>query len=163
VLSDSTPGSTICYTTDGTTPGASVAGTCNSDGHTQTYSSPILVNATNTQIQALGTEAGDSNSSVVSATYTLNVANLVASPGPGVVILGTGVLLTTITQGASIRYTLDGSTPSCPSTGSLYNIQVQITSNETLNAIACQTNYNPSSVLSSAYTARRKKQRRPLP
>ena len=70
-LSDSTGGSTICYTTDGATPGAGTAGTCDSDGHTQTYSIAIPVTVTSTSIKALGTKTGMNNSSVVTATYTL--------------------------------------------------------------------------------------------
>ncbi len=69
-ITDSTSGATICYTTDGATPGATTAGTCNIDGHTQIYSSGFSVSATET-VQALGTKASTANSSVASQAYTI--------------------------------------------------------------------------------------------
>lgn len=79
-ISTSTPGATICYRTDGNNPSASTAGTC--DAGSQTYSSPINVNTTTT-IKALATKSGMTNSSVVSATYTIDTtAPTVSSTTP---------------------------------------------------------------------------------
>ena len=61
-------GSTGCYTVDGTTPTATTAGACS---HGTTYSAAISVASTET-INALATEAQWTNSSVASATYTIN-------------------------------------------------------------------------------------------
>ncbi len=52
----------------------------------------------------------------------------------------------------SIRYTLDGSAPACPATGTLYVGAITVNSNKTLKAIACYVSDNsvPSTV--STYT-----------
>src|SRR5206468_5892121 len=54
------------YTTDGTTPTATVAGTCDQT----TYTAPFSVTLTTT-VKALGTKAGMLNSGVLSSTYTI--------------------------------------------------------------------------------------------
>ncbi|HXB01483.1 MAG TPA: chitobiase/beta-hexosaminidase C-terminal domain-containing protein [Opitutaceae bacterium] len=61
-ISDSTGGATIHYTTDGSTPTAS----------STVYSSPIAVSSGTVTIQAMGVLAGDNNSAVGSATYTIS-------------------------------------------------------------------------------------------
>ncbi len=68
-LSDATGSSTICYTIDGSTPGASTPGTCNSSP-TTTYSTAISVAATTT-IKALGTKTAFVNSGVLTSLYTI--------------------------------------------------------------------------------------------
>jgi hypothetical protein len=60
-ISDITPGATIYYTTDGTTPTTSSA----------VYSTQINV-AVNETIEALATKSGDTNSLISSATYTIS-------------------------------------------------------------------------------------------
>ena len=67
-ITDATPGSTIYYTTDGSTPVAGGGGT------TKVYSSGITVSSTTT-IQALATASGLTTSSVTTGLYTI------ASPG----------------------------------------------------------------------------------
>ena len=64
-------GATGCYTLDGSAPAAAAPGACS---HGSTYSSPVTVAASET-INALATESGWTNSSVVSATYTINSGN----------------------------------------------------------------------------------------
>ncbi len=55
----------------------------------------------------------------------------------------------------NIRYTLDGSTPTC-STGNLYSSPVSVTSTKTVKAISCYSesdgNYSPSNIVSYTYT-----------
>jgi len=70
-LSTATGGATICYTIDGSTPTAPVAGTC-SGGSTLTYGGAISVSSTTT-VKALGTKSGDTNSNVASFGYTINL------------------------------------------------------------------------------------------
>lgn len=65
-ISDTTPGTTIYYTTDGTMPTTS----------STVYSVPITVSATET-IEAIAAIAGYSNSSVASATYTIMPSSLI--------------------------------------------------------------------------------------
>jgi len=61
-ISDATPGVTIYYTTDGTTPTTS----------SQQYSSSILV-VGNTTIKAIAVRAGWSQSAVAVAIYTMGL------------------------------------------------------------------------------------------
>lgn len=69
-LSDATGSAVICYTTDGSTPGAATPGTC--DGApTQTYSTAISVSVTTT-IKAIGTKVGLTNSGVLTSVYTIS-------------------------------------------------------------------------------------------
>jgi chitobiase/beta-hexosaminidase-like protein len=89
-LSDSTPSSTICYTTDGSTPAASTAGTCSAGS---TYSSALAITTSGTAVKALGTESGFANSAVAtSSAFTLNPflpnLGLLGVSGPGVRGLG---------------------------------------------------------------------------
>jgi hypothetical protein len=64
-ISDSTSGSTIYYTTNGTTPTTA----------SSTYSSAITVSATET-LEAIATASGDSPSAVGSAAYTISSASI---------------------------------------------------------------------------------------
>jgi hypothetical protein len=59
-ISDSTPSSTIHYTTDGSTP----------TGSSTTYSTPLSITSTTT-VKAIAVASGFSNSAVGSATYTI--------------------------------------------------------------------------------------------
>lgn len=59
-ITDSTPASSIFYTTDGSTP---------TTGSTP-YTSPISVSATTTTVKAIASASGYTNSAVASATYT---------------------------------------------------------------------------------------------
>lgn len=68
-FSDATSGATICYTNDGSTPTAPVAGTC-SGGTTQTYSGAIST-ASTTTYKVIGTKVGFINSGVLTTTYTI--------------------------------------------------------------------------------------------
>src|SRR6185312_10396483 len=61
-ISDSTPGATIFYTTDNSTPTSSSA----------VYAAPINVATTET-LKALAIASGDTASPVATATYTINV------------------------------------------------------------------------------------------
>lgn len=87
-ISTVTGGAIICYTTDGTTPTATVPGTC-SNGTSLANGGSISISVTET-LQAIGTESGLTNSSVFSAPY------IISASGPSVVF------------GASVR--LQGST-----------------------------------------------------
>ncbi len=69
-LSDSTSGATIYYTTNGSTPTTS----------STVYSGAIAVSSGTVTIEAIAAESGDNNSSVASATYTINIATTVATP-----------------------------------------------------------------------------------
>lgn len=78
------------------------------------------------------------------------VATPTANPAAGAVDSGTAVTLSTTTPNATIFYTIDGSDPSMASTK--YVDPIVITAAVTIKAIAIADGYDPSAVLSSAYT-----------
>ena len=107
-MSDFSPGATIYYTTDGTTPTTS----------SPVYSGPIAVTGSET-LQAIATSAGLATSAVATATYTAEAATAapVISPATGT-YQETSPLQVTITaaSGAMIYYTTDGTVPTTSST-----------------------------------------------
>ncbi len=141
-LADATPNSTIYFTTDGSTPTTS----------STLYSGPIQVLGTET-IKAIGAETGYANSSVASATYTLNLppaATPTISLGSGTYTVSQPVTISDTTTGATIYYTTDGSTPTTSS--KVYSGALTLSATETLKAIAVAIGYSPSAVATSAYT-----------
>ncbi len=139
-----TPGAFIRYTTDGTTPSASV-GTI--------YQDRILVNS-NMVINAVAVLNG-SQSSVMTASYRIMTPPPKVS-APRFDIAGGSynraqtVTITTDTPGAFIRYTLDGSAPKKTS-GILYSAPVSIKESAELNAAAFADNMADSSVTTAYY------------
>ncbi|MDE3188663.1 MAG: chitobiase/beta-hexosaminidase C-terminal domain-containing protein [Acidobacteriota bacterium] len=63
-------GATICYTTDGTSPAATLPGTCSTG---VTYTAPVVITTTGTVLKSIATEAGWNNSPETDATYTITV------------------------------------------------------------------------------------------
>ncbi len=140
-ISTTTTGAFIRYTLDGSTPSATV-GTL--------YSGPVSV-PTSATLKAIAYKTGYTTSSVLSAAYVLTAAAPVASPAAGSYDEAQEVTLSSATDGASIRYTVDGSTPS-DSVGTLYTGGIiPVAASLTLKAIAYKTGYTNSSVLSAAY------------
>ena len=78
------------------------------------------------------------------------VATPTASPAAGEVTSETEVSLSTTTKGATIFYTTDGTTPSPAS--AVYKDPIVVTAGVTIKAIAIAEGYDPSSVLTAAYT-----------
>jgi hypothetical protein len=139
-LNDSDSGSTIYYTTDGSTPTTS----------STVYSSPITVTST-TVIQAIGhTTAG--TSAVVSATYTQTpVTTPTFTPASESFSSGTvSVTISDSTSGATIYYTTNGSTPTTSST--VYSSAITVSATTTINAIAVKSGYAQSAVGTGVYT-----------
>ena len=137
----STSGATIHYTTDGTTPDAS----------SPTYSSPIAITA-ETTIKAIGVKEGMDNSNVGSAHYTVvlpKVATPTFTPAAGEVLSGTEVTIACATDGATIYYTTDGSTPDETSTE--YTAPIAITAQVTIKAIGIKEDYDNSAVATAQY------------
>lgn len=147
-LATATPGATIHYTLDGSTP--TTASPQYSAG------SPIPIDGPTTTIKAFATHAGDTDSVVTSATYAFKVANVVFTPNPGPLAVPAFVYLTTTTSATptafvKIYYTLDGSTPTIASTK--YTGPIQLLASTTIRALAVRSGYADSDVSTGAYTA----------
>jgi hypothetical protein len=145
-MTSATSGASFAYTTDGTTPTESGGTVTNG----MLYSGPVAI-STNTTLKAIAYEAGLTDSSVTSGTYTIKVIAPVFSPAAGTYTGSQSVTITSATSGATINYTTDGSTPS-PTAGNLYSGPLTLSSTTTLKAIAYETGLTSSSVTSGTYT-----------
>jgi len=140
-LADTTPGATIYYSLDGSTP--------SSDSNE--YAAPLSI-AQTTTVKAIAIASGFANSPVSSATYTISplpAATPVFAPGAGVYATPQTVSITDSTEGATIYYTTDGTTPSANSR--LYAGTVTVSANETIQAIAIANGYSSSTVATAVY------------
>jgi hypothetical protein len=104
---------------------------------------------------ALASEVTGNLSTGISSTLNDTVNGVViVSPTPNPVA-GTYTSVQSVTLTASgassIRYSTDGSTPSC-STGSVYSSSISINSSQTIKALSCYSGGGSSSVASFAYT-----------
>ena len=116
------------------------------------YTGPITVSASET-IQAIAYESGMTDSAVGSAAYTINgiVATPTFSPAAGTFSSAQSVTIATSTSGATIRYTLDGSTPS-ETAGTVYGGAVAVMPTTTIKAIAYKGGWTDRAIASATYT-----------
>src|SRR6266568_4591979 len=147
-ISDATSGATIHYTTDGSTP---------------TTSSPVyggaLTFTQTTTLKAMAAAPGMTNSTVASATYTIQqqqVATPTFSPGGGTYTGSVTVTISDATSGATIHYTIDGSTPTTSSP--VYGGALTFTQTTTLKAMAAASGMTNSGVASATYTIQQQQQ-----
>ena len=84
-------------------------------------------------------------------TSASSVANVTFSPAGGTFSTTQNVSLATVTAGANIRYTTDGSTPTA-TTGTVYTSAIAVSSTTTIKAIAYITGGGSSAVSSATYT-----------
>jgi chitinase len=137
-----TSGATIRYTTDGSAPTSTSA----------QYTGVITVASTST-IKAKGFKSGMNDSAVASATYTISsqqtVAAPVFNPAGGTYSSAQSVTMTCATNGATIRYTTDGSSPT--SASALYSGAITVSSTTTIKAKAFKSGLNDSAVTSATY------------
>ena len=144
-ISCATEGAVIYYTTDGSIPTASSA----------KYTGSITVNDDVT-IKAIAVKRAWVNSAVATATLTakkpaVKVETPVITPNGGEVEAGTEVAITCATDGATIYYTTDGSTPTTSSTK--YIGAITVGKAMTIKAIATKDgNYTNSEVASATFT-----------
>ena len=141
-IKDATAGSTIYFTTNGSNP--TTAST--------RYTGAVTVSASET-IKAMATATGYSNSAVATETYTISskgTATPTFSVAAGTYTTAQTVTIKDATAGATIYYTVNGTTPTTASTKYVGAIYVSAT--ETLEAIAVGTNYVKSAVAEAKYT-----------
>ena len=135
-LATSSVGATIYYTTDGSEPSSS----------STAYSGPFSIDGLTfpVTVKAIAIRNGYS-STVASETYSSPVCET-----PVITISSTGdVTITCATEGASIYYTTDGTTPTSGSTA--YSTTFAVPNETTVKAIAIKTGYDDSEVASKLY------------
>jgi N-acetylneuraminic acid mutarotase len=140
-ITDATPGATIHYTTNGTTP------TTNS----QIYYGPIGINISET-IEAMAVATGYTNSPVASAAYVIipQVTTPLFYPPAGTYLSPLSISVAEATTGATVYYTTDGTTPTTSS--NVYEGQITLTNSATVQAIAVLKGYTNSVVATGHYT-----------
>ena len=138
-ISDSTAGTTIYFTTDGTTPTTD----------SSVYTAPISV-STNVILKAFASEDGFDDSLVATAWYTPDPLLPWFTPPTGTYTAPLSVFISSATRGASFYYTTDGTTPTTSST--LYVGPVRIDATETLKAIGVVSGKPASAVAAATYT-----------
>jgi Chitobiase/beta-hexosaminidase C-terminal domain len=138
-ISTKTLGATIYYTTNGMIP----------TPLSTKYSGPVTISATET-LKAIATAPKLTNSAVASGLYTLQAAPPTFSPAPGTYIGYRQIAMSTTTLGATIHYTMNGTTPTTSSPKYLGPIFVHVTT--TLKAIAVAPNFTNSKIVTGIYT-----------
>lgn len=143
-ISCATADAIIRYTTDGTNPNSG----------SEVYSTPISipVNATTT-VKAVAYKSGMNDSAVASATYVIDDGSIVStptfSPAAGTYNSPQSIAISCATDGATIRYTTDGSTPTASSTA--YTDPISVTADTTIKAIGMLSGKTDSAVASASY------------
>lgn len=143
-LTSATPGATIYYTIDGSVPSTT----------STEYTGPVSVSSALT-LKAIAIKSGIADSDVLTETYAIisGAVPPVAYHSGGNYLTAQSVTLTTATPGASIYYTVDGSTPSAGST--LYSGPISVASSLTLKAIAIKSGVDNSSITTESYVITR--------
>ena len=143
-LQTTTPGATIYYTTDGSTPSTASA----------VYTSSFMLTADAT-VNAYAVASGYTDSPIASADFTVTaatptVATPTISPAGGTFSDSVTVTLDTTTAGATIHYTTDGTTPSTAS--GVYTGSFTLTADATVSAFAVASGYDDSAMASADFT-----------
>jgi hypothetical protein len=136
-ISSTTSNAQIRYTIDGSDP---------TNNHGKLYDAPVLISKS-TVLKAIAFKGGMADSTVISEEYTINIPLNVAKPN----ILPKGgnytspqdISIFSDTAGATIKYTLDGSTPGL-SHGFVYDAPIRIDSNSIIKAMAYKKMMNDS-------------------
>jgi hypothetical protein len=147
-LSCPTEGAVIRFTVDGTTPSRSSA----------LYSAaiPVQGNGAQVTIKAFAARDGMADSPVSAATYVISnpaqVSLPVFSEPSGTYASAPHIGLSTATDGASIRYTTDGTDPSRTAGASYDGTPIAVSADGTeIKAIAFLDGYQDSAVASAVY------------
>lgn len=142
-ITSATEGATIYYTTDGSEPTT----------ESTKYTAVITIDKTTT-IKAIAVKDDMENSKVVTAEFTiiLPVTAPVISPNGGSFSGSQTVKITCATEGATIYYTTDGTSPK--TSGTFYEKEFTITENTTVRAIAVKEGMTNSAIVSVSFTKR---------
>jgi N-acetylneuraminic acid mutarotase len=141
-ISDTTAGTTIYYTTNGTTPNSSSA----------IYTAPLAIPSSET-IEAIAVANGYGLSATAIGTYAIDIpqaASPTFSVASGTYDSAQAVTISDATSGTTIYYTTNGTTPT--TTSSLYTAAITVSATETIETIAVAAGYLNSTVDSAAYT-----------
>ena len=137
----STPGATIYYTTDGTTPDPT--------NNEQKYNNPFNITSSVT-VKAIAVRSHYTNSAVASQDCVISVQT------PEIVSTGTSFTISCATEGATIYYetsTTDLASVTTPTTSSsVYSAAVSITQTTYVKAIAVKAGWNNSPIASATCT-----------
>ncbi|MGA3008487.1 MAG: chitobiase/beta-hexosaminidase C-terminal domain-containing protein [Opitutaceae bacterium] len=154
-VSSTTTGATIIYTTDGTTPAES-GGTPTGTAKSLSNGGSVAIGSTLT-LKAIAYKSGDLDSASVSGLYTVNIPLQVAtptfSPVAGTYTSAQSVTLGSATNGASIAYTTDSSTPT-ESHGTVVSNggSLSLSTTTTLKAMAFKSGQTDSTVAMGTYS-----------
>jgi poly(hydroxyalkanoate) depolymerase family esterase len=137
-LSSNVGGSTIYYTTDGSTPTKSSA----------KYTAPLALSSTTT-LKYFGVDSSNDSGAVQTQTYTITAFQLSASPAGGTYSGAQSVSLSMNVPG-TVYYTTDGTTPTTASTA--YTGPISVKTSQTLKYIGVDLAGNSSAVQTQTYT-----------
>jgi len=137
-ITTSTPNAVIHYTTDGSDPTES----------SEVYAENLTLDG-NAVLKARGFIPGWNPSNIASAGFTFNCTAPTFNLNEGTYNNPISLVLATVTQGALIRYTTDGSVPNESST--LYTGPIDINVSTTVKAKTFKTNWNPSGTATAEY------------
>jgi formylglycine-generating enzyme required for sulfatase activity len=141
-ISCMTAGSTIYYTTDGSTPNDS----------SQIFNTPIIIDSTTT-IKAKAHKEGYIASQIATANYNIIIpttATPTFSLNEGEYQSEQTVKIFCSTPNAIIHYTIDGTTPD--NSSFKYNTPIVISQSQTIKAIAYCSGYIQSEIASASYS-----------
>lgn len=141
-ISTTTNGATIKYTTDASDP---VTSTTATEGTSVSVSDA-------TTIKAYAYKTGMADSAVADATYTFAIVGVVSTPTfnpTGTFRTAQNVTISTITSGATIKYTTDGNDPS--STNGTVGTSVYVKDTLTIKAYAYKSGDTDSNIKSAPY------------
>ena len=134
-----TPDAKIYYTTDGTTPTQSSV----------LYTGEITFTS-NTVIKAMAFSDALPESLVAYANYEPSTSRVTILPNGGSFVNSATITLSTITEGATVVYTLDGSDPTINSTS--YTNPLTIDASAKLKTLAFKNGYAESYIDSASFT-----------
>ncbi len=140
-LTSETPGATISYTTDGSTPGS----------QSPNLPSGGIVPVTHSlTLKAIAVKAGQPDSLVQTATYTLRVATPTLTPTSGTYPPGQVVTVTGTGSGVTLRVTVDGSDPTAESPA--YSGPLTLSTTTTVKAKGFKDGWDASQTVARTYT-----------